>query len=106
MIGIALIFLLIRSKDSITCSKYSQMIARDITGEITSKYIDIENHSYPTIVIKKEDGTSEKINLIFDTNNIYSRLKVSDFITKKKDQSYFIINEKDTLKIDYGVTCD
>jgi hypothetical protein len=74
------------------------------SGVVIEKFIDKENHSFETIVIKDGD-TSLTLLLIPDANDRdFDHINVSDSITKSANSFRFIINKK--YEFEFQIDCN
>ena len=75
---------------------------------IVSKYIDANEHSYPTLIIQDANGNRFKnLDLHFDQSGLFNFIKIGDSIKKDKGSDLVtIVNSKidTTLEVDFG--CD
>jgi len=104
---IAVVFILLSyNKGSLICDRFSLFQGISYSGVVVQKFIDRENHAYPTVIIKDSSDVLVKINLMFDTNNVYDAINIGDTIQKVKGVNFFVRNSIDTLIVDYGENCD
>jgi|GEM_PF-6935787 len=94
------------SKPSLVCKRYEKFQLRSYSGIVIRKYFDVENHAYPTIVLRESMSSNTRINLIYDVNNVYRRIQIGDTLRKNRGDSYFVKNIEDTLYVDFGENCE
>ena len=91
------------------CIHYDNFLSMSINSVVFQKYIDSSQHSYLTVITKNiETSTLDRLNLDFDTTDLYNKINISDTIYKAvgKD-SVFLIKDKQKnylSKIDFGCT--
>ncbi|MGV8946262.1 MAG: hypothetical protein ACOH1N_07525 [Lutibacter sp.] len=78
---------------------------KNFTGVVIKKYIDEENHSHKTIIVK-ENMNEKSIFLDADIGGIYEYISIGDSISKNKGELFVLINRKknDTI-IDFKFRC-
>ena len=74
------------------------------SGIVVKKFVDKENHSFETIVIKEGDK-SFMLLLVPDVNDRdFERLKVNDKITKDSSSFRFVVNNE--YGFEFQIECD
>ena len=112
IIASLLIFVLLKHvipflKENTRCKIYDEFLLKSFDGYVFQKFIDYNEHSYKTIIIKNFDNSKiEKILLTFDMSNLYNKINVNDTIYKElHNDSVFIIRGKQKKllsKVDFG----
>ena len=90
------------------CNSYKDLKNDTYDYVVINKYIDSNQHSYPTLVLQYKDGYQFKnTDFDFDKSNLFNFLSVGDSIKKEKGSAIIrVINRKvdTTFKVDFG--CD
>lgn len=90
-----------------SCEHYDQFLLVSYDGVVLRKYIDADEHSYKTIVVKNlSDGSVEKIIIDSYIPDLYNGINVNDTIYKEvqNDSVFKIIDGRRRLllKADFG----
>lgn len=98
----------IKDDNAALCNSYKDFKSDTYDYLVINKYIDSNEHSYPTLVLQYKDGYQFKnTDLDFDKSNLFNFLSVGDSIKKEKGSAIVrVINRKvdTTFKVDFG--CD
>ena len=98
----------IKEDNAALCNSYEDFKSDTYDYLVINKYIDSNQHSYPTLVLQYKDGYQFKnTDFDFDKSNLFNFLSVGDSIKKEKGAAIIrVINRKvdTTFKVDFG--CD
>lgn len=74
------------------------------SGVVTEKFVDVENHSIETIIIK-EDNKFFELLLVPDVNDDdFNKIRVNDIVTKKPNSFLFTVNG--SYQFEFIIDCD
>ncbi|HMJ47486.1 MAG TPA: hypothetical protein VK498_09160 [Ferruginibacter sp.] len=89
------------------CDAYDEFLLWSFNGVVVQKYIDTEQHSYKTVVIRDlENGIFNKVIIDSYISNLYNEINLNDTLYKKvqNDSVFKITNRNKVLisKVDFG----
>jgi hypothetical protein len=105
LIVIVIIIIIIESTQK-PCSYYlEQELQTEYYGKVIDKYIDMEEHGYKTVVLKRRDVTFTEL-YNSDVSGLFEYLMVNDSIVKKQGSNDIYIYRNSSLDtvftLDYG----
>lgn len=73
----------------------------DINGIVIKKYIDSDQHSYPILKIRSNNGldTVLTINLVLEKSGLFERINPLDTLYKHKDSNEIYIQQDNRLRL-------
>jgi hypothetical protein len=90
------------------CEDYRDFLNTQYKGVVVKSYIDSDNHFFPILIIKTDDGIETKhyLSFILNSSKIINSLHPGDSITKVNSKAYILIKRSgvqiDTLIFNYG----
>ena len=71
--------------ENLKCKWEREMAKNEFSGKVIAKYLDENNHLYPTLVLESEPGQKKSIRIINELGGIYDKILVGDYISKRKN---------------------
>jgi len=100
------LFLSLPSLHDSACNAYTEFKSQEYKVVIVDKYIDNEDHSYPTLIFRdSKDNRIVNQNLVHDVSGFFDFVSIGDTLIKQKDEKGINIKntKTDTIYVlDYG----
>lgn len=85
------------------CKMYNDFVKQSFHGVVTKSIYDKENHDYPTLVLRIENGIEKEYNLVYALNAqlIIANINIGDSIFKIVGSDIIYVNNYKELKVDF-----
>jgi len=84
-------FGIVESPDEWRCKSYNEYLAHQTNGRVIDKFIDKENHSFKTLIIKNNNTEDAETEIPLWINDFYEKTEIGDTVIKQNNSAYVLI---------------